>query len=144
MRILFATDGSPCSDYALEEGCRLLPIAGAEVLVVSVLDTMVYATGHEGMGIGLAAVLDREEKAIAADLARAKAKLVEAGATVNAIELEGDPAAMILETAASFHPDVVVLGTHGRGPLGRLVLGSVSDGVLHHWPGAVMIVRPRA
>lgn len=144
MKILFAIDGSPCSEFALQEACRLLPVSGAEAMVLSVLDTMVYAAGNEGLGIGLAQVIDREEQAIAADLARTKARLIERGASVNALELEGDPATVILETAQAFQPDVIVLGSHGRGPIGRLILGSVSDKVLHNWAGSVLVIRPKA
>lgn len=144
MKIMFAIDGSPCSDFALQEACRLLPIAGAEALVVSVLDTMVYASGNEGMGSALASVIDREEKEIAADLARAEAILVSHGASARGIEVDGDPAGQIIEAAEAFQPDVIVLGSHGRGPLGRLVLGSVSDKVLHNWAGAVLVIRPKA
>jgi nucleotide-binding universal stress UspA family protein len=144
MKILFAIDGSPNAAFALQEACRLLPVAGAEALVVSVLDTMAYATGNEGMGIGLSNVIDREERAIATDLARATAILNERGANARGVEREGDPAAMILDTAHAFQPDVIVLGSHGRGPIGRLVLGSVSDKVLHHWSGAVLVIRPES
>lgn len=144
MKFLMAIDGSPCSAFALQEACRLLPVAGAEIMVLSVLDTMVYAAGNEGLGVGLAQVIDREEQAIAADLERAKAYLSDQGAQVNALELEGDPATVILETARAFQPDVIVMGSHGRGPIGRLILGSVSDKVLHHWAGSVLVIRPKA
>jgi nucleotide-binding universal stress UspA family protein len=144
MKILIAIDGSPNSAFALQEACRLLPVSGAETLVLSVLDTMIYAAGNEGMGVGLAEVIDREELAIASDLERARAFLTERGARADAIEREGDPATVILETARAFQPDVIVLGSHGRGPLGRLILGSVSDKVLHNWAGSVLVIRPQA
>ncbi|MFN3428698.1 MAG: universal stress protein [Candidatus Sericytochromatia bacterium] len=144
MKILFTTDGSPCSDMALREGCRLLSARGAEALVVAVLEPVVYAAGYEGMGAGLTAIIDQEATRLGADLDKARATLAELGVQATVRELEGDPAAQILAAAAEFQPDVIVMGSHGRGAIGRLMLGSVSDQVLHHWAGSVLIIRPSA
>lgn len=144
MKILIAIDGSSCSQYALQEACRLLPVAGAEAKVVTVLDPLIYATGYEGFAPGAQVVLEREERSLAAELEKARAYLAERGAAAIAVEVEGDVADRILEEAQSFQPDVIVMGSHGRSAVGRLVLGSVSDRVLHAWPGAVLIIRPRA
>ena len=144
MKILFTTDGSPCSDWAMREGCRLLGATGAEALVVAVLEPALYAAGYEGMGAGLTAIIDQESSRLAADLDKARAILGELGVHAAVRELEGDPASQILAVAAEFQPDVIVMGSHGRGPIGRLMLGSVSDKVLHHWAGSVLIIRPGA
>lgn len=144
MKILFTTDGSPCSDFALREACRLLPVAGAEVKIVTVLDPLVFVAGYEGLAPGAALVLDREVQTLEEELGRAKYILSEYGVNASVEELEGEPATMILEAARAFKPDVIVMGSHGRGPVGRLVLGSVSDKVLHNWDGAVLVIRPQA
>jgi nucleotide-binding universal stress UspA family protein len=144
MKILFTTDGSPCSELALREGCRLLPVQGAEALVVSATEPALYAAGYEGMGAGLTAVIEQDSQRVIADLEKARAILGELGVHAAVRELQGDPATQILEAAAEFQPDVIVMGSHGRSAIGRLMLGSVSDKVLHHWAGAVLIVRPGA
>lgn len=144
MKILFTTDGSPCSDLALREGCRLLNARGAEALVVSASEPALYAAGYEGMGAGLTAVIEQDSQQVAADLEKARAILGELGVHAAVRELKGDPAAQILEAAAEFQPDVIVMGSHGRGPIGRLLLGSVSTKVVHDWAGAVLIIRPNA
>jgi nucleotide-binding universal stress UspA family protein len=144
MKILFTTDGSPHSDVVLSEACRLLPVAGAEGKIVSVLDPLVFTAGYEGMAPASALVMDREAQALERALGRAQAILASHGLHAGVEELEGEPATVILEAAAGYQPDIIVMGSHGRGPLGRLVLGSVSDKVLHSWPGAVLIIRPQA
>jgi len=62
------------------------------------------------------------------------------------IEIEpsgGDPADMILEKARTWLADLIVVGTHGRNAVGRVVLGSVSMKVLRHAPCSVRVVRER-
>jgi nucleotide-binding universal stress UspA family protein len=62
------------------------------------------------------------------------------------IEVEpagGEPADMILEKARTWPADLIVVGTHGRNAVGRVVLGSVSMKVLRHAPCSVRVVRIR-
>ena len=60
---------------------------------------------------------------------------------VDEIVAEGEPAREILRAAEDWHADLIVLGTHGRGTLGRLLLGSTADTVFRHAPCPVLIVR---
>jgi nucleotide-binding universal stress UspA family protein len=55
--------------------------------------------------------------------------------------LEGDPVDMILRAAEETHSDVIVMGTHGRTALARLLLGSVAEVVLRKAPCPVLTVR---
>lgn len=54
--------------------------------------------------------------------------------------LAGFPDKTIIEEATSWNADLIVVGSHGRGFWGRL-LGSVSNGVVHHAPCSVLVVR---
>jgi len=54
---------------------------------------------------------------------------------------EGEPGAAIVEAAQSEGADMVIVGTHGRNRVERIVLGSVSDHVVRHAPCPVLIVR---
>jgi nucleotide-binding universal stress UspA family protein len=76
-------------------------------------------------------------------LADAVTVLAEVPYAVERVVVEGDPARQIVATARSRNVDLMVLGARGLGAIGRLLLGSVSETVLHHagWP--VMIVRDR-
>jgi len=53
----------------------------------------------------------------------------------------GEPASKIIEVANNWHADLIVMGSHGRGKIQGLLLGSVSQGVLHHSPCPVLVVR---
>jgi nucleotide-binding universal stress UspA family protein len=54
---------------------------------------------------------------------------------------EGDPGESIVEAARAEHADLIVVGSHGRGGVGRFLIGSVSDHVVRHAPCPVMVVR---
>jgi nucleotide-binding universal stress UspA family protein len=56
--------------------------------------------------------------------------------------LEGDAVDMILRAAEEAHSDVIVMGTHGRTGLGRLLMGSVAEAVIRKAPCPVLSVKP--
>jgi nucleotide-binding universal stress UspA family protein len=64
------------------------------------------------------------------------------GARVETLILEGDPVDMILRAAEETHSDVIVMGTHGRTGLGRLLLGSVAESVIRKAPCPVLSAKP--
>lgn len=140
MHVLIATDGSPSADRAVAEAARLLPLSGARVTVLSVDDVALDWPGPAA-AVGAASMLVvRDAAAIRADLDRAAAALAGTGATVETALREGDAATRILESARDLAADLVVVGSHGRGAMGRLLLGSVSTAVLHGFPGPVLVV----
>jgi nucleotide-binding universal stress UspA family protein len=61
---------------------------------------------------------------------------------VEAVELEGDVAPALCEQIAQNQIDLVVLATHGRGPLGRFWLGSVADEMVRRAPAPLLLIRP--
>jgi nucleotide-binding universal stress UspA family protein len=88
---------------------------------------------------------DRRKQREDADamLTDAAAVLADAGRPVERLVSEGDPAREIVRTAQSRGVDLVVLGARGLRTLGRLLLGSVSETVLHHVARPMVIVRER-
>ena len=76
-------------------------------------------------------------------LADAAAVLADARRPVERLVAEGDPAREIVRSAHSRDVDLVVLGARGLGTLGRLLLGSVSETVLHNVARPMVIVRGR-
>lgn len=62
--------------------------------------------------------------------------------TIRKISAAGDPREKILEEAELVKPVFIVVGSHGRGPVARTFLGSVSDYLVHHAPCPVLVVRP--
>lgn len=147
MKVLIAYDGSACSEHALQEAMRLLPLQGADVLVVSV--AVLPPVGLDPVGYGMVAPPDNTpliEEVMAQtrrELEEAVAKLQSAGVSARALDRTGDPATELLEVARAEKADLIVVGSHGRSAVGRLVLGSVSDRVVHQFHGATLVVRPK-
>jgi nucleotide-binding universal stress UspA family protein len=63
------------------------------------------------------------------------------GVAVDFLVWEGDPGESIIEAAAAEAADLIVVGSHGRGTVGRFLIGSVSDHVVRHAPCPVLVVR---
>lgn len=147
MKVLIAVDGSTCAWHALAEAMRLLPLAGAEVHVIGVARpyTPLAMSPLAMPGEFVLAELAAQHRAEAQVRVDAAVRALAAGGVgATGVLRDGDPAGSIVAYADFFRPDLVVVGSHGHGALGRLVLGSVSDAVAHRWPGAVMVVRPDA
>ena len=72
---------------------------------------------------------------------RAEQELREAGFDTTAKVLQGDPREMIVDIARAEHADLVVVGSHGRTGLSKLVLGSVASHVVAHAPCNVLVVK---
>jgi len=82
-------------------------------------------------------------KVLETGVAAAK-EIAAAGATVSGEILFGSPESRIVETAEQIHADLIILGSHGYNRWERLLLGSVSDSVVHHAPCSVLVVRSPA
>jgi nucleotide-binding universal stress UspA family protein len=61
---------------------------------------------------------------------------------VTSVRASGSVAATIVEYAKQTHVDVIVVGTHGRGPVAHFFMGSVAEHVVRHAPCPVLVVRP--
>ena len=80
--------------------------------------------------------------AIASDVAQALvARGRSAGVAVDFLVWEGDPGEAIIEAATAESADLIVVGSHGRGTVGRFLIGSVSDHVVRNAQCPVLVVR---
>lgn len=149
MKILIGYDGSVDADGAIHD----LELAGlpseASVLVLT-LSAPWEPLGPEGQippGYG-SFMSDFRKEALSdarklADRAAAQIAVRFPQWKVKAEAGLLQPAAGLIERAEKWKPDLMVLGSHGRTALGRMLLGSVSQNVLHHAPTDVRITRPR-
>lgn len=143
MKILIATDGSSYSNEAIDESCRIFGHENNEFLVVSVFegDVPVMAEPFAISAEYYQRLEDTLEEQCNTIVADAKKRIEEqAPVSVTTAVLRGFADKMIVEKAAEWGADLIVVGSHGRGFWGRL-LGSVSDGVVHHASCNVMVVR---
>jgi nucleotide-binding universal stress UspA family protein len=144
MRILVGTDGSEVSISAAREA-RALLTTPAEYVLVSVTD----GVDPESDATGFAGPTLSEEEAQALDAEQhvgAQSALTETAAATDLVGakqviLDGTPGAAICDYARDSAADIIVVGSHGRGPIRRAVLGSVSDYVTRHAPCPVLVVR---
>ena len=141
MKLLVAVDGSEPSRHAIDATARLArEMGGVEVLLLNVREGPVY--------YGELPAFDAEsvERAMAAAqhelLAAALAQAHEAGLQqVSTVAAEGLAAQQIAQVAAEKQVDQIVMGTHGRNPLGGLLLGSVAQRVVHLAVVPVLLVK---
>jgi nucleotide-binding universal stress UspA family protein len=151
MKVFLAVDRSPCSNAAIEAVLAEFLPAHTEVRVFEAADWERRLPDSYAFAEGAAAaraVLDWREKALNEarhDLQLTADRLRAAGfAATFELSKEGEPAAAILDAAARWGADLIVLGSHGRSALDRFLLGSVSDRVVRHAHCSVQVVRPRA
>jgi nucleotide-binding universal stress UspA family protein len=137
--ILVAFDGTAASAPALDQAGIIAKATGAQVTLVSAIPLMAGFGFVQPMGTDLEKVLAEART----ELAAAKSRLEAAGVAHVAAELlQGEPVDEIVGYARRTHPDLIVVGTRGLGTAGRFLLGSVSDGILHHANASVLVVRP--
>ena len=141
--ILHPTDFSRASAPAFKRAVQMAKDNRAQLLILHVLapaSPMLMTDGYVPPK-----VYDDMEAAARAEAQKQLRRLVEkakhSGARVKPILLEGIAHERIIQAARSRKADLVVIGTHGRTGLKRLLLGSVAEGALSRSPVSVLIVR---
>ncbi len=142
--ILVATDGSDISARAATMAVSLARTHGAKITAVYVMEPYPYIGIGEANPFGMQAYAAAAQK-LAADAHMAIEKLcTEGGSPVTlearAIENVGASAG-IVQTAKSEAADLIVMGSHGRSGIARLMLGSVANRVLAESQIPVLVVR---
>jgi nucleotide-binding universal stress UspA family protein len=137
--IVLGTDGSLSAAKATDLAIELAGASGTPLYVVAAWQTplTIYASGPTGVFDIDAPEIERATEAAKAAVHLARSKGVETKSFVR----NGEPVEMISQTAKHCDASLVVVGSHGWGPVRRLVLGSVSKGLLHHAPCPVLVAR---
>ncbi len=140
-KILVPTDFSDCSQESVRVAEDLAGRYEAELTLLFVIEPPIFPPGSE-VGLPLAPYLTEVDQACAKQLDALKHE-VEARSTVRVTTalVNGMAAAEIARVAKDAGHDLIVLGTHGRTGIQRLLMGSVAEKVMHHAPCTVMIVR---
>jgi nucleotide-binding universal stress UspA family protein len=145
MKILLAIDGSAASDDAIDEVRRRPWPTPSTVRVLSV--TIPYSPVGPDAVFATATFDDiRAREAEEAErLTRAASEQIAApSVTVETAVREGDPRTTIVDVADNWNADLIVVGSHGRTGLDRLMMGSVAQSVVAHAHCSVEVVRRRA
>lgn len=141
MKILHPTDFSTCAEQARAHAVRLALALGAEVILLHVaLEATLYAEGRMGRK-AVQRVYDAQRKWAEETLEARTAEVRAAGLTARWKLVVGVPFQEIVKVAAEEKADWIVMGTHGRSGLDRLLLGSVASRVIRLAGCPVVTVR---
>lgn len=145
--ILVATDGSDLADRALDQAIAIAKALKSDVTVVTVSEpaSVVGAGYYAGTGyIGdpIPDLIEAQEKAAKDLLDKSEVKVKAAGLPVKTVYVNDSfPAEGIVLTAEKLGADLIVMGSHGRRGLGRLLLGSQISNVLAQTKTPVLVTR---
>ena len=150
-RILVPLDGSPLAEQALPFALELALKFNSQIILLratiaeteALRETITEPTlAMPEIPIDVAKnLVESERTAASAYLERSAGGLEAAGVIVQTRVIEGGAAWAILTIASEIDASVVVMASHGRGGLGRLVFGSVADQVLRESTVPVLLIR---
>ena len=141
-QILVPVDGSETSMSALSKAAGLAKAFGSEVTAVYVLDPYPFTGVGADFAYGQAQYLNAANAEANTALETVKQRMQEAGVAVKTLVSEGHAVHEgVVRVAESIGADLIVMGSHGRRGLEKLVLGSVAQRVLSSAKIPVMVVR---
>lgn len=147
MKVLLATDGTRYSNAALEMLAKFELSSDDSIQVVSVVDlALPAALDMYGGSLPDTDTLENDAKAAAMTVVEdARDRLAtqhpDAASNISVDILFGSPERRIVEAAEEFSADLIVIGSHGYNQWERLLLGSISNSIVHHAPCSVLIAR---
>ena len=143
-RILVPVDGSPTSDAGLAEAIKLAKLTGAHMRVLHVVDEMPLLMSADGYAAMSGDVFTMLKEAGQAVLEQARLTVHAAGIPVEAAlfdSLSGRLCERVAEQVQEWGADLIVLGTHGRRGVGRMLLGSDAEQIVRTATVPVLLVR---
>jgi len=143
-RILVPVDGSPTSDRGLTEAIALSRLTGGSIRLLHVEDDLVFVPRLQAGATYLDTVLPQLRQHSEKLLAAARDRVAAAEVRVDTLCVEcfaRRTSDVIVEQAAAWPADIIVLGTHGRRGAGRWMLGSDAEQVLRMSSVPVLLVR---
>jgi nucleotide-binding universal stress UspA family protein len=141
-RILVPVDGGATANQALQEAIKLAHALSAQLRVVYVLDELNFVNPEDY--VDFTALREIHEQIGEQVLRHAHQIIEQAGLGVETGLLETlmESIEQTIDTEATrWEADLIVMGTHGRAGLNRLLFGSVAEGVVRHSPVPVLLVR---
>lgn len=157
MKILIGYDGSDCADAALDDLQRAGLSGATEAVVISVAEQWLpppppssYEIVEESFAEGIIGGVIEANRQASEAVEDAHSKAFQASKVVQSLfptwsvraeAYSGSPAGEILKKAEEWEADLIVVGSHGRSALGRLILGSVSQRVVTDAPCSVRVAR---
>jgi nucleotide-binding universal stress UspA family protein len=142
--ILLPTDFSECGNYALSYAASLARTFGASILCVHVIEPVVPTVGYSGISepLPMADIADQLEDSAERELPKFAECEECSGLTVEELIVHGEAASEIVRVAKERSVDLIVVSSHGRTGLGRILFGSTAEAIVRHAPCPVLVVKP--
>ncbi|GAB4229775.1 MAG: universal stress protein [Deltaproteobacteria bacterium] len=140
-KILVPLDGSALAERAVSHAVEIARGSGSELLFLQAVNLPMPVV-PEAILVPDSKWLDEAKRNAVAYLDGVAAPLRNQGIRVKAIVDERPPADAILHVAEREEAGLIVMSTHGRGGLGRMLMGSVAESVFHATARPVMLVKP--
>lgn len=143
-KILLPTDFSGCANFALPYAASIARASGATIICVHVVEPVVPAVGYTGLAepMPIADISDQLEDSAERQLPKLAECEECSGLKVEEVIAHGDAAAEIVRVAAEQEADLIVISSHGRTGLGRMIFGSTAEAVVRHANCPVLVVKP--
>ncbi|MDI1244664.1 MAG: universal stress protein [Rhodoferax sp.] len=140
--ILVPVDGSDTAQMAVDKATALAKAFGSRVTVIYVIDPYPFTGVGTDFAYGQAEYLSAATAEANQSVKLAKQSFADSGVNVETSVVEAHTAWRgIVEAGESLQADLIVMGSHGRNALEKLVLGSVAQAVLSHTKLPVLVVR---
>ncbi len=142
--ILLPTDFSECANYALSFAASFARSANASIICVHVVEPVVPTVGYTGMAdpLPMGGISEQLEDSAAKELPRFAGCEEFEGLEVEDAIVRGEAAAEIVRVAKERGVGLVVISSHGRTGLGRILFGSTAEAVVRHASCPVLVVKP--
>jgi nucleotide-binding universal stress UspA family protein len=143
-KVLVPTDFSGCANYALPYAAAIARATGATIMCVHVVEPIVPAVGYTGLAepMPIADISEQLEDSAERELPRLAECEEFNGLDVEEVIVHGDAAAEIVRVAGEHRVDLIVVSSHGRTGLGRIIFGSTAEAVVRHASCPVLVVKP--
>lgn len=143
-RILVPVDGSDTSNKGLDEAVKLAKLTGAVIRLVHVVDSLSLAIGVEPFGAYSSDVVEAMRAAGNKILENGKSRVQASGIPVDCVlfdDLSSGVSDCVIDQAKAWNADLLVVGTHGRRGVGRLLMGSDAERIARTAPVPTLLVR---
>ena len=143
--ILLPTDFSRCADSALPYAADLARQMKARLVCLHVVETVAPPVGYAPVAEALPTVDigGQLEESATRELPKLGARQECAGLEVEEVVARGDAAGEIVRVARERDIDLIVISSHGRTGLGRMIFGSTAESVVRHAHCPVLVVKPK-
>src|SRR5262245_19884201 len=141
MKLLIGVDDSPCSEAAIEFVRTMEWPKHTHAILASSVARPAPVAPELMAAVPIEDLLSETRKQVQTLVERYERKLQSENLRVEGQVLTGDPGATLVELAKDEHVDLIVVGSHGRTGIEKLVMGSVASHVVNHAPCSTLVVK---